>query len=97
MFEDEKAEMEEEIAEAMQAMTRQLGPMMIGVMKSILGIFEDEELGNKMVWLQATQSGKMREALIENGFTREEAVAIISNQGSVLASALGSLNSINHK
>lgn len=90
---ESKEKAQEELAEMMEAVVSQLGPMMEGLLESVLHVFEKEDLVNRMVWATATQTGKMREALEKNGFSREEAIIIISHQGNLLSSAM---NSISH-
>jgi hypothetical protein len=82
----------DEMQEALQTIIGQFGPMMKGFFEVILTIFEDEELVNRMVWAEAARSGKLMKALQENGFSRDEALSIVSNQGSIISS-LGSMQS----
>ncbi len=81
----------EDLSKMMEGFATQMGPMMEGLMDSMLKVVEKGDLVNRIAWASAVQAGKTRDALMENGFTREEAVAIISRQGSLLSSAMSSV------
>lgn len=59
----EKQQIKDEIGEVMQTFIDQFSPMMEGILGAIIKVYDNEDLTNKMIWLQASHSGKMFKAL----------------------------------
>lgn len=89
----EKQQIQAELDEIIKSVIDQFSPLMEGLLNSLVKVYENDELINRIIWLQAGHSGKMLKALQENGFSREEALTIVTAQGGFIANAISSLNS----